>query len=121
MRQDHVICWCTAAVIPFGLRQKKRIEEAEKTEETSNMQNMGIQKTAITDRQEKTGTGNYCTRAIRVSELHDLLNHHHRPNEKGLQVPVSDISKVEEGKGQLKRPSPSLYYLMDCAVPPEEQ
>ena len=81
----------------------------------------GIQKTAIIDHHEKTGTGSYYTGTIRVSRLHDLLSRHQRPNGEGIQVPVGDISKVEGGKGQLRRPSPSLQYLMECAVPPEEQ
>ena len=37
----------------------------------------------------------YCTRAVRASKLHHLLNHHHSPNGEGIHMPVCDISKVE--------------------------
>ena len=37
------------------------------------------------------------------------------------KVSVGDISKVEGRGGQLRRPSPSLQYLMDCALPPKKQ
>ena len=46
-------------------------------------------------------TESYYTGAKRVSWLHNLLIHHHRPNGKCIQVPVGDISQVEGGEGRL--------------------
>ena len=37
----------------------------------------------------------YCTRAERASELHDLVNYHHRVDGEDVHVPLGDISKVQ--------------------------
>ena len=103
------------------LPRSKTNEKNGKRRDIKHVKDMGIQTTAITDRREKTGTGTYYTGAIRVKGLHNLLSHNHRPNGKGIQMPVGDISKVGGGKGRLRRLITSLQHLMDCAVPLEEQ
>ena len=108
--------WCTASVTPFGLRKKKRVEEAE-GEETSITHWAWGPDDCNRRPLWKTRMGSYYTGATRINELHDLLSRHHRPNGEGIQIPVSDISKVKGWKSRLGRLSCSLQHLMDCAVP----
>ena len=43
----------------------------------------------------KDWNGSYYIGAVRASELHDLLNCHHRTYGKGIHVPVGDILKLK--------------------------
>ena len=52
------------------------------------MKDMGMRKHEDKDNNEETETGNYCTGAVRVSRLHNLLSCHNRPNGDGIQMPV---------------------------------
>ena len=52
-------------------------------------------------------------------ELH-LLSHHHR-DDRGVHMPVGDISKTESWERALTQPGTSLQYLPDCAAHHKQQ
>ena len=56
-----------------------------------NAKNIGIQEAQI-KLQQKTDVESYYIKAKRVSRLHDLLSHRHRPNGERIQMSVGDIS-----------------------------
>ena len=73
-------------------KQQKKIQH--------NAKDIGIREVQVQP-MRKTDMESYYTGAKRVSRLHDLLNRHHRPNGKLVQVRVGDISQVGGGEGRL--------------------
>ena len=64
------------------------------------MKDIGIREVQI-QLPQMTDRESYYTGAKNINELHDLLSRHHRSSGKRIQVPVDDISQVEEGEGRL--------------------
>ena len=63
----------------------------------------------------------YYVNALRASELHNLLCCHHRVDEEGVDIPVSDISRTDNSKGHLGGQHTCFQNLLECTVPVEEK
>ena len=93
MGPDHVPT-TNSLVYSFcnSLWSKAEEKSGSSIKDIKHVKDMGIQKTAVTDCQENTGKRSYYAGVIRVSGLHNLLNHH-RPNREDIQVSASNIAK----------------------------
>ena len=80
--------WCMASVTLFGLKVKE-IQEKKNHQSCERCRDLRRRRYKAP---QKTGTVSSYIGATTVSELHNLLSHHHRPNGEDIQMPVDDIS-----------------------------